>query len=262
MRSRGLRRRSFKRTPRARAFSARVEADLKITSTTGARINGLIHEAERLRRAYGVPTGFQRGPFFEIQTDRFALLAIDTGILKTVDPGQDAWLEAALARAAGKFTMAILGHPFYAGGHDETALNESFARLKQRLLSHGVSIAMAGDTHDLEYYADPAPPGGSAVHYFVNGGGGAYLSFGTALDWPDATTDGQLGALSQPRRRDREDRERARHGGSGRRGGGHTDSGPGRFRPSGSRPRSTTTSRRSFRASSSSGSSHPPIVSA
>ena len=80
--------------------------------------------------------------------------------------------------------MAILGHPFYAGGHDETALNASFARLKQRLLSHGVSIAMAGDTHDLEYYADPAPPGGSAVHYFVNGGGGAYLSFGTALDWP------------------------------------------------------------------------------
>ena len=66
----------------------------------------------------------------------------------------------------------------------QTALNAPFARLKQRLLSHGVSIAMAGDTHDLEYYADPAPPGGSAVHYFVNGGGGAYLSFGTALDWP------------------------------------------------------------------------------
>ena len=26
--------------------------------------------------------------------------------------------------------------------------------------------------------------GGPAVHYFVNGGGGAYLSFGTALQWP------------------------------------------------------------------------------
>ena len=43
---------------------------------------------------------------------------------------------------------------------------------------------MAGDTHDLEYYADPPPAGAPAVHYFVNGGGGAYMSFGTALAWP------------------------------------------------------------------------------
>jgi hypothetical protein len=37
---------------------------------------------------------------------------------------------------------------------------------------------MAGDTHDFEYYRD------GAQHHFVNGGGGAYLSIGTALDWP------------------------------------------------------------------------------
>jgi hypothetical protein len=50
---------------------------------------------------------------------------------------------------------------------------------------------MAGDTHDLEYYAEPGAPGSPAVHYFVNGGGGAYLSFGTALSWPTRvpTTD-------------------------------------------------------------------------
>ena len=105
-----------------------------------------------------MPTGFQRAPFFEIQTARFALLAIDTGVLKTIDPVQDAWLEAALTRAAGKFTMAILGHPFYAGGHDVTVGNEPFARLKERLVRHGVSIAMAGDTHDLEHYSETRPP--------------------------------------------------------------------------------------------------------
>ena len=36
-----------------------------------------------------------------------------------------------------------------------------------------------GDTHDFEYYRD------DRSHYFVNGGGGAYLSIGTSLDWPE-----------------------------------------------------------------------------
>ena len=51
--------------------------------------------------------------------------------------------------------MAILGHPFYAGGHDTTMGDEEFARLKRLLLDHGVTIVMAGDTHDLEYYVEP-----------------------------------------------------------------------------------------------------------
>ncbi len=62
--------------------------------------------------------------------------------------------------------------------------NPEFARLKQLLLDHNVTIVMAGDTHDFEYYAEPAHESRPAVHYFVNGGGGAYLSLGTALDWP------------------------------------------------------------------------------
>ena len=79
--------------------------------------------------------------------------------------------------------MAILGHPFFAGGHDVAAGDAGFTALKQRLVDHGVTIVMAGDTHDLEYYMErsgSSPP----VHHFVNGGGGAYLSFGTALSWP------------------------------------------------------------------------------
>jgi len=49
---------------------------------------------------------------------------------------------------------------------------------------------MAGDTHDLEYYVERFPNAPS-LHYFVNGGGGAYMSFGTALAWPShpATPD-------------------------------------------------------------------------
>ena len=170
---------------------ARIEADNGISSTTDAGIEALIAEATRLKREYEVPTQFQRAPFFEIQTDRFALVAVDTGVARTVDPAQLAWLRGALGRARGKFTMAVLGHPFYAGGHDTVGDSEGFAALRRLLREHGVTVVMAGDTHDLEYYAEHAGGPSHTTHHFVNGGGGAYLSFGTALAWPApaATTE-------------------------------------------------------------------------
>ena len=173
------------------SMRARAAADLRLTSTTDARIERLIAQAGQLRSDYNVPTGFQRAPFFEVQTDRFALLGIDTGIVKRIDDLQWQWLESALSRARGKLIMAIIGHPFYAGGGDVTLGNPEFTRLKQRLLDGGATIMMAGDTHDLEYYVEPPSANRPKVHYIVNGGGGAYLSFGTALAWPSkpATSD-------------------------------------------------------------------------
>jgi len=177
---------TFLQADAARAsIHARVTSDLRMTSTTEGRIDSLVAEAARLREAYGVPTGFQRAPFFEFQTGRFALLAIDTGVLRKIDAAEQRWLDAALQRAEGKTIMAIVGHPFFAGGHDVTEGDEDFERLKQQLLDHGVTIAMAGDTHDLEYYVERRNAESPAVYHFVNGGGGAYLSFGTALSWPD-----------------------------------------------------------------------------
>jgi hypothetical protein len=54
-----------------------------------------------------------------------------------------------------------------------------------------VVILVAGDTHDLEYYVEPARAGAPAVHHVVNGGGGAYTSFGTALQWPSGPPTAQ-----------------------------------------------------------------------
>ena len=59
--------------------------------------------------------------------------------------------------------------------------------VRNLLREYGVRIVMAGDTHDLEYYLGArrrARPARETVHHFVNGGGGAYLSFGTSLAWP------------------------------------------------------------------------------
>ncbi len=139
------------------SMRARVESDLRLTSTTDVRIDGLIREAAYLRQQYRVPTGFQRAPFFELQTDRFALLCVDTGVVKRVDAEQLAWLRSALDRARGKLTMAILGHPFYAGGNDLTVGYDQFADIRQLLREHEVTIVMAGDTHDLEYYLERRP---------------------------------------------------------------------------------------------------------
>jgi hypothetical protein len=59
-----------------------------------------------------------------------------------------------------------------------------FVRLHDLLRDHGVAVVMAGDTHDLEFYREPGGRGSDPALHFVNGGGGAYLSFGTPLDWP------------------------------------------------------------------------------
>lgn len=160
------------------AIDARVKADLSLSSTTGDRIDHLIGAAARLRSLYRVQAGRQHAPFFEMHAGGFSLIAIDTGIERRVDDKQSEWLKAALDRSKGGFTMAILGHPFYAAGRSQVG-EGSFGDVHELLRSHGVRVMMAGDTHDFEYYRD------DRTHYFVNGGGGAYLSIGTALDWPD-----------------------------------------------------------------------------
>jgi 3',5'-cyclic AMP phosphodiesterase CpdA/uncharacterized membrane protein HdeD (DUF308 family) len=168
------------------AMRARVEADNRLTSTTDDRIAWLIGEAARLRSEYEVPTGFQQAPYFQIQTDRFALIAVDTGVLRRVDPDQLAWLRAALDRSAGKFKMVVLGHPLYSGGLYQAAGDADFTVIHELLRKHQVDLVMAGDTHDLELYLERYQAAGTdrVMHHVVNGGGGAYLSSGTALAWP------------------------------------------------------------------------------
>lgn len=81
--------------------------------------------------------------------------------------------------------MAIVGHPRFAGGNDTSVDDKDFAALYQLLADRGVAVVMAGDTHDFEYYKAGVAGGARDMHYFVNGGGGAYLSIGTAFDWPE-----------------------------------------------------------------------------
>ncbi len=168
------------------AMRARREADLKLTTTTEARIDGMIHETARLREEYGIRAAQQRATFFEILTDQFSLVVADTGILRRVDEQQMNWLKQALTRAGDRFKMVILGHPLYAAGRYQAAEEEKFAQVHELLRKHAVDVVMAGDTHDFEYYKEnyANEENDRSMYHFVNGGGGAYLSIGTAFTWP------------------------------------------------------------------------------
>jgi uncharacterized membrane protein HdeD (DUF308 family)/predicted phosphodiesterase len=168
------------------ALRARLATDLQTRAlTTNERFDQITTEAQRLRQYYGIRNGVQKGPFFEIHTAGFSLIAIDTGILRRLDPKEEQWLEGALARAGKNYKMVISGHPFYVGGFYQGRNDEGFNKIHETLKRFGVDIVMAGDTHDFEFYKVRYPDKQNEVFHFVNGGGGAYLSIGTSLAFPE-----------------------------------------------------------------------------
>jgi hypothetical protein len=168
------------------SMNARRAADLHLTAATVEKVDKQIAEANRLRSLYQVPTGYQQTPYFQIQTSNFAFICVETGVMRRIDDIQMSWLKQALEAAKGKFIFVLLGHPFYAIGEYQGDMNPDFAALHQLVKQYGATIAMAGDTHDMEYYLEPlkGKDTGRVLHHFVNGGGGAYLSLGAALKPP------------------------------------------------------------------------------
>ncbi|MEQ1764037.1 MAG: metallophosphoesterase [Pyrinomonadaceae bacterium] len=159
---------------------ARLLEDLQTdVITDDRRYLDNIKEAKRLREYYRIDNGHQRAPFFEMHSPGFSLIAADTGILRRIDDKQMAWLEQALVRSGTNYKMVILGHPFYVAGKCAAGDSEDFQKIHDLLKRYNVSAVMAGDTHDFEHYRE-----GEMLH-FVNGGGGAYLSVGTSVAFPD-----------------------------------------------------------------------------
>ena len=169
-----------------KALLARIQADLALSSTTEKKIDEMIAQCETWRQEYNVPTGFQNAPFFQVSTKDFVLITLETGIERRIDTLQMQWLKTVLDASENKYVMVLLGHPFYAIGEYQGAMNPDFEALHTLLKKYKVKLVMAGDTHDFEYYREPLRPDSTYVmHHFVNGGGGAYLSIGTALARPE-----------------------------------------------------------------------------
>lgn len=170
------------------SMKARLLSDLKTRALhTDDRFNEITAEADRLRRYYRIKNGLQRGPFFEFHSAGFSLIAVDTGILRTVDPYENAWLEQALTRAGKNFKLVVLGHPFFVAGANTTLHDAKFRQIYETMKRFSVDVVMAGDTHDFEFYNEKylSQSTPKEMLHFVNGGGGAYLSIGTAIGFPD-----------------------------------------------------------------------------
>jgi len=169
-------------------LKARLAEDLKTDIiSTDQRFEEITTEAKRLRDWYGIKNGTQRAPYFEVHRAGFSLIAVDTGIMRTIDSKEREWLEAALGRAGSNFKLVVLGHPFYVAGIDTAENDAEFASTREILRRYKVDVAMAGDTHDFEFYKEKytADDGEREMLHFVNGGGGAYLSIGTAVAFPE-----------------------------------------------------------------------------
>lgn len=169
------------------ALRARLAGDLKTKAIgTDQRFDEITAEASRLRNYYGIKNGLQRAPFFEMHTTGFSLIAVDTGVMRRVDDKEKAWLEAALIRAGTNFKMVLIGHPFYVTGAYQGRDDPDFDAIYQLLQRFEVNVAMAGDTHDFEFYRAKYQFQGKEKEmlHFVNGGGGAYLSIGTSVGFP------------------------------------------------------------------------------
>jgi uncharacterized membrane protein HdeD (DUF308 family) len=164
------------------AMYERIKSDLKLTSTTKNKIEEMVGQSAQWRKEYEVPTGLQKAPYFQVTTGNFVLITVETGVLRQIDSLQRKWLINVLEASKGKFVMVVLGHPFYAIGEYQGSLNPDFESIHKLLRKYKVPLVMAGDTHDMEYYAEPAENAEtSTMYHFVNGGGGAYLSIGTAM---------------------------------------------------------------------------------
>ncbi len=170
------------------ALKAGFGRDLGMESKTMERHYGeIVAEGKRLREYYGIKNGLQRAPFFDLHKDGFSLIAVDTGILRKIDSKEREWLEASLKRAGDNFKFVILGHPFYVAGRSTFEDDADFSAIYQLLRRFQVDLVMAGDTHDFEYYNEQFSSNGQMLEmrHFVNGGGGAYLSIGTAAGFPE-----------------------------------------------------------------------------
>ncbi len=145
--------------------------------------DSLISRVEELKQSYGLTVQMQTSPYFQIVTDTFVLICVDTGVVPGVDQVQMQWLRKALEAARGKTTMVLLGHPFFALNRDMTLSQRGLQPILELLHQEKVTVAMAGDTHDLEYYLEALPEARS-MHHFVNGGGGAFLTIGSSFGVP------------------------------------------------------------------------------
>ena len=154
----------------------------------------LPHRDARMPWKIGYPT--QPAPYFVIETDHLALVAIDTGIKGTIDREQGEWL-LRVSESIHKPKVLLTGKPLYVNGELRPCEIEWGEERRPRYVADVVRdpefdyvAAIGGDVHNYQRYSFPADPaagergaperrrgsGRETIHYLVAGGAGAFMS--------------------------------------------------------------------------------------
>jgi hypothetical protein len=149
----------------------------------------------------GVWSPVQPGPYFAIRTPHVLIVCIDTGITGKLDTAQGEWLEyvSRMKRESSSEPLPkvlITGKPIYVDGKYKPGEIDWAPEAEHKPTvdeivrdpDHGYVAAIGGDVHNYQHYRlafesdggseeEPSARATRApIHYFVSGGGGAYLS--------------------------------------------------------------------------------------
>lgn len=119
----------------------------------------------------------QRSPYFAVDAGPLLLVGVDTGMGGPIDRDQGAWLRK-ISREIDRPKILLTGKPLYVDGEHHPYPIEGGGTVDDvvRDPANGYVAAIGGDIHNYQRYAVRVGGRKDPLHYFVSGGGGAYMS--------------------------------------------------------------------------------------
>ena len=114
----------------------------------------------------------QPGPYFAIEAGEFLLVALDTGIIGTIDEGQGAWLRD--VSRIDKPKILLTGKPLYVDARRKETPIEGGGTVNEIVSNpdNDYVAVIGGDIHNYQRY--PVQVDGRTIQHIVCGAGGAY----------------------------------------------------------------------------------------
>lgn len=137
-------------------------------------------DLEHMRRARAAPDQLldppQPAPYFCFDAGPLRFVAIDTGILGTIDAEQGQWL-ARVSRADPRPKVLLTGKPPYVDGVSKPGGIDGGTTTVDDIVRDPAAnyvAAIGGDIHNYQRYPIKLPDG-RTIQYIVSGGGGAFM---------------------------------------------------------------------------------------
>ena len=145
----------------------------------------------------------QRSPYFAIDTGPLLVVGIDTGMGGPIDREQGEWLRR-ISRQVDKPKILLTGKPLYVDGKHHPYPMEDGGTVDEivRAPEHDYVAAIGGDIHNYQRYSVRVSDRETPLHYFVSGGGGAYMSATHRIPKVDLDGVGEDDFVCYPRRGD------------------------------------------------------------